>query len=240
MIRMDLYQLKLRCYACLRARILTSISLQTWMPLLRASSAVLMQTFRTSCQSSCLSPNKKCSFFYDISRITSRHGTGKHSHIIPPADESRLDLFNPVNFFGTLVPSLSREHDVLRYSTAAVAAKQLGCVGGLRSLGGGLSRTPASTEVYPNSGNVDWAYKAANYYHQALANLQRLLSQQGGTLGGEQDTTTLGQCFFGEGEKGEKENRQGTECCISGCALAATSILHIYECLYSSDPASSP
>jgi hypothetical protein len=31
----------------------------------------------------------------------------------------------------------------------------------------------ALTEVYPSAGHVDWAFKAANYYHQAATNFQQ-------------------------------------------------------------------
>ncbi|KAM0251648.1 hypothetical protein ACHAQJ_008108 [Trichoderma viride] len=36
-----------------------------------------------------------------------------------------------------------------------------------------LRSTLALTEIYPSAGHVDWAFKAANYYHQAATNSQQ-------------------------------------------------------------------
>lgn len=55
---------------------------------------------------------------------------------------------------------------------AALAAKQLGRVKGSKScLGRGMFTSPATTETYPNSEQVDWFLKAANYYYLSVSDL---------------------------------------------------------------------
>ncbi|KAL7942064.1 hypothetical protein V8C42DRAFT_333484 [Trichoderma barbatum] len=83
-----------------------------------------------------------------------------------------LDIFGDKCFFQTCIPRLVGTHPVLKYAIAALAAKHLSNVGGFRATNCGPMSTLALTELYPSAGNVDWAFKAANYYHQAATNSQ--------------------------------------------------------------------
>lgn len=88
----------------------------------------------------------------------------------------RLDLFDTGKFFSALVPIRGLSSPVLKYAAAAAAAKHLGRVKGEKPLvGGGLFTRPATMEVYPNASRVDWFFKAANYYHQAIFYLKQTL-----------------------------------------------------------------
>ncbi|RFU75204.1 hypothetical protein TARUN_7038 [Trichoderma arundinaceum] len=84
-----------------------------------------------------------------------------------------LDIFGEKYFFQTYVPRLVGTNPVLKYSIAALSAKHLSRVGGFRATNCGLSSNLALTELYPSAGQVDWAFKAANYYHQAISNTQQ-------------------------------------------------------------------
>ncbi|KAJ9202683.1 putative C6 finger domain protein [Paecilomyces variotii] len=87
-----------------------------------------------------------------------------------------LDLFDAGKLFSAFVPIRSINSSMLKYAVAAAAAKHLGRVKGAKSLvGGGMFTSPATMEVYPNAPRVDWFFKAANYYHQALFYLRQSL-----------------------------------------------------------------
>ncbi|KAK4060959.1 hypothetical protein Trihar35433_9884 [Trichoderma harzianum] len=83
-----------------------------------------------------------------------------------------LDIFGDKCFFQTCIPRLVGTHPVLKYSIAALAAKHLSNLGGFRATNCGPMSTLALTELYPSAGNVDWAFKAASYYHQAATHSQ--------------------------------------------------------------------
>src|SRR3954447_4178882 len=102
--------------------------------------------------------------------------------IILSPDTGRLDLFDHTAFFESFVPALVHTHPMLKYSTAAVAAKQLGRVSGVRTTKMGPGRHSGVTEFDPNVGGVDWSYKAANYYYRALSALRTVLPDQGSAL----------------------------------------------------------
>lgn len=85
---------------------------------------------------------------------------------------NRLDIFGDKCFFQTCIPRLVGTHPVLKYAIAALAAKHLSHTGGFRATNCGLRSTLALTELYPSAGHVDWAFKAANYYHQAATHSQ--------------------------------------------------------------------
>jgi hypothetical protein len=85
----------------------------------------------------------------------------------------RLDLFDERKFFQTCVSAIVATNRVLKYATAAVAAKHLSRIGGVRPKETRGERTFAMTESYPDSSSTDWSYKAANYYYQAIGNLQQ-------------------------------------------------------------------
>lgn len=60
----------------------------------------------------------------------------------------------------------------LKYAMAALAAKQLGRIKGVKSATArGIFTSPATTETYPNATKVDWFLKAANYYYLAASDL---------------------------------------------------------------------
>ncbi|GAD92934.1 C6 finger domain protein, putative [Paecilomyces variotii No. 5] len=87
-----------------------------------------------------------------------------------------LDLFDAGKFFSAFVPIRGLNSSMLKYAVAAAAAKHLGRVKGAKSLvGGGMFTSPATMEIYPNAERVDWTFKAANYYHQALFYLKQAL-----------------------------------------------------------------
>jgi hypothetical protein len=70
------------------------------------------------------------------------------------------------------VPLKVHDSPLLRYATAAIAAKQLGRVQGKKTIKINISGRPAMTESYPGAEYVDWHYKAANYYHNAVSYLR--------------------------------------------------------------------
>lgn len=145
----------------------------------------------------------------------------------------RLDLHDQAAFFSSGIPNLARYHEVLKYATTAVAAKQLGRVGGVRTLdGAGLCRAPASTETYPNSVDVDWSYKAANYYQQALTQLHRLFARQDRSLGeSSEETRALGTSSRDPSAQPAGDNPSTAGCSTSDLILAAVSILRLNDCL---------
>ncbi|KAF2099955.1 hypothetical protein NA57DRAFT_75456 [Rhizodiscina lignyota] len=148
-----------------------------------------------------------------------------------------VDLFSPGTLFGSCVLTASCNHAAIKYAAIAVAAKQLGLVGGIRAIsGGGLCRVPASSEIYPNSVDVNWSYKAANYYHQALENLKELLPLYE-VFQPHADHRTLGRDERSRLDQAVRSGQlfSGSASEVSDYVLIATSILHIYESLDSSD-----
>ncbi|KAJ5679917.1 hypothetical protein N7462_008161 [Penicillium macrosclerotiorum] len=88
-----------------------------------------------------------------------------------------LDLSDGGKFFTVYVPIRSNNSPSLKYSIAALAAKQLARVKGVKaSTLGGMFTNPSTTETYPNAGQVDWFLKAANYYYLAASDLTRATS----------------------------------------------------------------
>ncbi|KAJ5220555.1 hypothetical protein N7468_009759 [Penicillium chermesinum] len=59
----------------------------------------------------------------------------------------------------------------------AIAAKQLGLLKGVTSLAGAKATSLATTEIYPNSLQVDWSLKATNYYYLASSSLHSSFSE---------------------------------------------------------------
>ncbi|PKY01038.1 putative C6 finger domain protein [Aspergillus campestris IBT 28561] len=90
-----------------------------------------------------------------------------------------LDLADSGNFFAAYVPIRAINEPFLRYSVAALAAKHLGRVKGQTlSAAGGLFSSPATMEVYPNSEQVDWTLKAANYFYLAVTTMNSHIVDQ--------------------------------------------------------------
>lgn len=81
-------------------------------------------------------------------------------------------MFDSTSYFGRFVPLKVHESLLLRYATAALAAKQLGRVQGRKAANVNVSGRAAMTESYPGAEYVDWHYKAANYYHKAVSYLR--------------------------------------------------------------------
>jgi len=91
----------------------------------------------------------------------------------------RLDLSDAGKFFSGLAPIRALSCLSLKFSIAALAAKQLGRVKGAKSFSeGGMFTRPATTETYPNAAQVDWYLKAANYYYLAAADLSSSTSDR--------------------------------------------------------------
>lgn len=78
----------------------------------------------------------------------------------------RMDLFDQEKHFGDLVPLKALRDALLRNAIAAVSAKQLGRAKGTTPYKGHQSQKPSTMEVIED---VDWFYKAANYYDKAIA-----------------------------------------------------------------------
>lgn len=80
-----------------------------------------------------------------------------------------MDLFDQEKHFGNLVPLKALRDALLRNAIAAVAAKQLGRVKGNKPYVGIQCQKPATMEVIDDVPEIDWFYKAANYYDKAIA-----------------------------------------------------------------------
>lgn len=80
-----------------------------------------------------------------------------------------MDLFDQEKHFSNLVPLKALRDSLLRNAIAAVAAKQLGRVKGIKCHIGIQSQRPATMEVINDVPVTDWFYKAANYYDKAIA-----------------------------------------------------------------------
>ena len=81
----------------------------------------------------------------------------------------RMDLFDQDKHFGNLVPLKALRDALLRNAIAAVSAKQLGRVKGTKCYVGNQYQKPAAMEVIEGDPEIDWFYKAANYYDKAIA-----------------------------------------------------------------------
>ncbi|KAK2783108.1 hypothetical protein FQN52_000449 [Onygenales sp. PD_12] len=88
-----------------------------------------------------------------------------------------LDLFDKDRFYTVYVPVQALECLLLKYSIAAVAAKHLGRLQGLRNSKPHWRSRPSIMEAYPDSHRVDWLYKAANYYYRTLSYLRHEMPQ---------------------------------------------------------------
>lgn len=75
------------------------------------------------------------------------------------------------------IPKRSLQVPFIQYATLAVAAKHLARINGVRPRPNTALNT-TTTETYPNAGQVDWLFKATNYYYQALFHLKQLVFGQ--------------------------------------------------------------
>jgi hypothetical protein len=88
-----------------------------------------------------------------------------------------LDLFDSGKYFTVYIPPKASRTPFIRYAAAAVAAKQLARLKGVKPLINPMFTNPATTEVYPNISRVDWLFKASNYYHQTLSLLRQTVAR---------------------------------------------------------------
>ncbi|PIA91851.1 hypothetical protein CB0940_09484 [Cercospora beticola] len=94
-----------------------------------------------------------------------------------------MDLFDRDKHFTHLVPLKALRDALLRNAIAAVAAKQLGRVKGQKPFTGRQSQKPSAMEVLDDgTTEVDWFYKAANYYDKAIAFSRQYLQAVSGEL----------------------------------------------------------
>ncbi|KAK4570077.1 hypothetical protein LTR86_003047 [Recurvomyces mirabilis] len=93
-----------------------------------------------------------------------------------------LDLFDNDNHFQHIVPLRALGDALLRNAIAAVAAKQLGRVNGVKPFLGLQCQRPATMEIIGDAVPIDWFYKAANYYDKAIAFSRIYLDALSGSL----------------------------------------------------------
>lgn len=96
-----------------------------------------------------------------------------------------MDLFDTEKHFSLLVPLRALRDAMLRNAIAAVAAKQLGKVKGRQPFVGEQCQRPSVMETFDSfSGleEIDWFYKAANYYDKAIAASRAYLQALSGSL----------------------------------------------------------
>lgn len=76
-----------------------------------------------------------------------------------------------------MVPIRAINDPSLRFAIAALSAKHLGRMkGAVLHVGSGMFTSPATMETYPNSAQVDWFLKAANYYYLAASYMNSSVS----------------------------------------------------------------
>lgn len=89
----------------------------------------------------------------------------------------RLDISDSGRFFAAAVPVRGIDEPSLRYAMAALSAKHLARMKGVKlACVAGLFTSPATMEAYPNTEQVDWPLKAANYYYLAVTHLNSSIS----------------------------------------------------------------
>ncbi|KAJ5781939.1 transcriptional regulator family: Fungal Specific TF [Penicillium psychrosexuale] len=98
--------------------------------------------------------------------------TRHYSEVIGPW----LDLSDSQKFFTVHVPIRAISNLSVKYAIAALAAKHLARLKGVKASTGGMFTSPATTETYPNATQVDWFLKAANYYYLGASDLNNLTS----------------------------------------------------------------
>ncbi|EME42874.1 hypothetical protein DOTSEDRAFT_72349 [Dothistroma septosporum NZE10] len=92
-----------------------------------------------------------------------------------------MDLFDKDKHFTHLVPLKAIRDALLRNAIAAVAAKQLGRVRGQKPFASQQVQRPSAMESFDDH-EVDWFYKAANYYDKAIAFSRQYLQAVSGGL----------------------------------------------------------
>ena len=75
------------------------------------------------------------------------------------------------------IPQISLQVPFIQNSILAVAAKYLVRINGIKPHSNTVPGA-TTTYLYPNAGQVDWLFKATNYYYQALFHLKKSLFGQ--------------------------------------------------------------
>ncbi|KAE8382268.1 hypothetical protein BDV26DRAFT_253679 [Aspergillus bertholletiae] len=89
-----------------------------------------------------------------------------------------LDISDSTKFFEVHVPIRAINEPFLKFAVAALAAKHLGRMKGVKSPGGGgMFTSPATMEVYPNATQVDWFLKGTNYYYITASRMNSAISE---------------------------------------------------------------
>lgn len=131
-------------------------------------------------------------------------------------------MYDHTTYFQVFVPAMTQYTPLLRYTVAAVSAKQLSLIG--------------TTGTHPASGSVDWSYKAAKYYTEALSSLRPFISEQGQPQdpprvpASEVDGVAhrLRNSYFSSTCLKER-------CLVADFIIAASCILSLYESMDSSE-----
>ncbi|KAL2817963.1 hypothetical protein BDW59DRAFT_181963 [Aspergillus cavernicola] len=93
---------------------------------------------------------------------------------------SWLDISDTGRFFQAYVPVRAINEQSLRFAIAALSAKHLAKMNGIECASmRGMFTSPATMELYPNSEQVDWSLKAANYYYLAISHMNSSISDYG-------------------------------------------------------------
>ncbi|KKK15202.1 hypothetical protein P175DRAFT_0495392 [Aspergillus ochraceoroseus IBT 24754] len=94
-----------------------------------------------------------------------------------------LDLSDTGKFFQAYVPIRALDEPFLKFSIAALSAKHLGRMKGVKfASASGMFTSPAATETYPNALQTDWFLKAANYYYLAASRMNSSISDTYGSV----------------------------------------------------------
>lgn len=129
-----------------------------------------------------------------------------------------MDLYDHTKYFQVFVPALAQYNPLLRFTVAAASAKQLSRI--------------VSTEIHHSFREVDWSYKAAKYYSEALRTLRLFLSKQGQPQSPPAIPTSevdgiaqkLRNSYFSSSCLKER-------CMVADFVIAASCILSLYESL---------
>ncbi|KAL4783323.1 hypothetical protein BJX76DRAFT_258770 [Aspergillus varians] len=90
---------------------------------------------------------------------------------------SWLDISDTAKFFTASVPVRAIDEQSLRFAMAAFSAKHLATMKGVKTCAvAGMFTSPATMETYPNTEQVDWPLKAANYYYLAVSHMNAPIS----------------------------------------------------------------
>lgn len=136
-----------------------------------------------------------------------------------------MDIHDMGKYFASHVPARAVHNPLLRYSAAAIAAKQLGRVHGRKAIKGGLCTRQASTENYPSCERTNWFYIAANYYDKAISFLREALVDVGRPNSSD-DTEAMMVTASQRDRLMMQEQRHSAQ---ADDLLASTSILSMYE-----------